>query len=134
MGKSHIDELKQRMSSLSDGEILKVVNVEYDQYREEAIAIAKEELTKRNLQSKIEDKWPDISPKEKSTTGMVLGWVFKLFLTLVCWGIALLFLQMLRPMATELLNAFLSYRTASLIWGSFSAVLILVLLYSIWKK
>jgi hypothetical protein len=40
-------ELKERISQMSDSELLQLVEVEYNDYREEAIEFAKAELTKR---------------------------------------------------------------------------------------
>ena len=43
-------ELKQRISSLSDEDLLKMVNVEGAQYQPEALNYAREELAKRGIQ------------------------------------------------------------------------------------
>ena len=42
-------ELKDRISQMSDRELLQIVEVEYDDYRKEAIEFAEEELTKRSI-------------------------------------------------------------------------------------
>jgi hypothetical protein len=42
-------ELKDRISQMSDRELLQIVEVEYDDYRKEAIELAQEELTKRSI-------------------------------------------------------------------------------------
>jgi len=42
-----LEELKERISQKSDHELLQIIQVEYDDYRPEAIEFAKAELTKR---------------------------------------------------------------------------------------
>ncbi|HVG19146.1 MAG TPA: hypothetical protein VNI02_08835 [Blastocatellia bacterium] len=42
-------ELKDRISQMSDDELLRIVEVEYDDYRHEAVDFAKAELDKRNI-------------------------------------------------------------------------------------
>ena len=44
-----LNSLKERLSQMSDRELLKIVEEEYDDYRREAIEFAEEELTKRNV-------------------------------------------------------------------------------------
>jgi hypothetical protein len=44
-----LNALKERLSQMSDRELLKIVEEEYDDYRREAIEFAEEELTKRNV-------------------------------------------------------------------------------------
>jgi hypothetical protein len=44
-----LNELKERFSQMSDRELLKIVEEEYDDYRPEAIEFAEDELTKRNV-------------------------------------------------------------------------------------
>lgn len=44
-----LQELKERISQKSDFELLQIVEVEYDDYRPEAIEFAKAELTKRSV-------------------------------------------------------------------------------------
>ena len=44
-----LNALKERLSQMSDRELLKIVEEEYDDYRREAIEFAQEELTKRNV-------------------------------------------------------------------------------------
>ena len=51
-----LQDLKERISSLSDEELLKMVHVDSADYREEAISFAKEELKQRNLEKVSEDK------------------------------------------------------------------------------
>lgn len=45
-----LKDLRKRFSNLSDDELLKIVHIDYADYREEALVIAKEELNKRNIQ------------------------------------------------------------------------------------
>lgn len=42
-------ELKDRISQMSDRELLRIVEVEYNDYRKEALEFAKEELRKRSV-------------------------------------------------------------------------------------
>src|SRR5437762_2702944 len=44
-----LGELKERISQMSDDELLQIVEVESDDYREEAVGFAKAELEKRNI-------------------------------------------------------------------------------------
>lgn len=44
-----LNVLKERLSQMSDRELLKIVEEEYDDYRREAIEFAEQELTKRNV-------------------------------------------------------------------------------------
>lgn len=44
-------ELQNRIESLSDFELIRIINFEYEDYREDALLIAKEELKKRNINS-----------------------------------------------------------------------------------
>src|SRR5215216_158111 len=44
-----LKELKDRISQMSDDELLQIVEVEYDDYRREALDFAKAELEKRNI-------------------------------------------------------------------------------------
>jgi len=44
-----LNELKDRLSQMSDRELLKIVEEEHDDYRREAIEFAEQELTKRNV-------------------------------------------------------------------------------------
>jgi hypothetical protein len=43
------NEVKERLSQMSDRELLRIVEEEYDDYRREAIEFAEQELTKRNV-------------------------------------------------------------------------------------
>jgi hypothetical protein len=52
-----LKELYFRIIQLSDDELLQMVNVEYDEYRPEALKFAREELTRRGLP--IEPTKPD---------------------------------------------------------------------------
>src|SRR6185436_4293897 len=45
-----LNELKDRISQMSDQELLQIVEVDYDDYREEAIEFAEAELGKRMVQ------------------------------------------------------------------------------------
>jgi hypothetical protein len=49
-------ELKERISGLSDDELLDIVEVEFNDYRKEAIDFAKSELTRRGIEFQIPDK------------------------------------------------------------------------------
>jgi len=44
-----LTELKDRISQMSDRELLQIVEVEYNDYRKEALEFAQEELQKRSL-------------------------------------------------------------------------------------
>src|SRR5215216_5268766 len=44
-----LKELKDKISQMSDDELLEIVEVEYDDYRQEALDFAKAELEKRNI-------------------------------------------------------------------------------------
>jgi hypothetical protein len=44
-----LSELKDRISQMSDNELLRIVEVEYDDYRKEAIEFAEAELGKRSI-------------------------------------------------------------------------------------
>ncbi|HKA22329.1 MAG TPA: hypothetical protein VKN18_28885 [Blastocatellia bacterium] len=44
-----LNALKERLSQMSDRELLKIVEEEYGDYRHEAIEFAEQELTKRNV-------------------------------------------------------------------------------------
>jgi hypothetical protein len=44
-----LNELKERLSQMSDRELLRIVEEEYADYRREAIEFAEQELTKRNV-------------------------------------------------------------------------------------
>ncbi|MBM4241885.1 MAG: hypothetical protein FJ150_09545 [Euryarchaeota archaeon] len=46
--KDELKDIKDRMSKLSTGELLRIVNIDFAAYRKEAIEIVKEELKKRN--------------------------------------------------------------------------------------
>ena len=59
-----LQDLKERISSLSDEELLKMVHVDSADYREEAISFAKEELKQRNLEKVSEDKIKELEVSE----------------------------------------------------------------------
>jgi hypothetical protein len=44
-----LNQLQDRLSQMSDRELLRIVEVEYDDYRKEALEFAEAELTKRNV-------------------------------------------------------------------------------------
>src|SRR5258708_3081722 len=44
-----LSELKDRISQMSDRELLRIVEVEYNDYRKEALQFAEEELRKRSV-------------------------------------------------------------------------------------
>lgn len=44
-----LSELKDRISQMSDRELLRIVEVEYNDYRKEALEFAREELQKRSV-------------------------------------------------------------------------------------
>ena len=48
-----LNALRDRMSQMSDDQLLRIVEVEHDDYREEAIDIAQSELAKRNIPFKL---------------------------------------------------------------------------------
>ncbi len=63
-----LQELKRRISSLSDDELLTMVHADFLDYREEAIQIAKEELKKRNLvnETSVQELKNEITPESIS--------------------------------------------------------------------
>ena len=59
-----LSDLRERFSNLSNDELLKIVQVDYEDYREDALDIAKEELKKRNIKEDIiNDKKEEIIKK-----------------------------------------------------------------------
>ena len=44
-----LNALKDKISQMSDNELLKIVEVEYEDYRKEAVEFAEVELAKRNI-------------------------------------------------------------------------------------
>lgn len=50
-----LNELKERISQMSDSELLRIVEVEYDDYRKEAIEFAQAELSKRFVPFEMPD-------------------------------------------------------------------------------
>ena len=55
-------ELKDRISQMSDRELLRIVEVEYNDYRKEALEFAEEELHKRSLP--FEKPEPELEPDD----------------------------------------------------------------------
>ena len=55
-------DLKEKMTNLSDDELLKIVHDDFADYREETINIVKEELKKRN----VEFSQPDFNIKDEN--------------------------------------------------------------------
>jgi len=49
MPDDELNALKDRISQMSDNELLEIVEVEYDDYRKEAVEFAEGELAKRNV-------------------------------------------------------------------------------------
>jgi hypothetical protein len=64
------EELKKRITSLPDDELLSIVEENYADYRQEALDIATEELTRRNIsftsppriEPEAPNKWPVLAP------------------------------------------------------------------------
>jgi hypothetical protein len=54
-----LSELKDRISQMSDRELLQIVEVEYNDYRREALEFAQEELQKRSLPFEKPEPAPD---------------------------------------------------------------------------
>ena len=67
-----LDALKERLSQMSDRELLKIVEEEYDDYRHEAVEFAEQELTKRNVpfESPELDEDDDDDEKAESVSGL----------------------------------------------------------------
>lgn len=73
-----LEDLKNKMIALSDNELLRIVHIEFDNYREEAVAIAKEELKKRNIREITDDeketrhkKVKEEKKRDKTTAGII---------------------------------------------------------------
>jgi hypothetical protein len=75
------DELKKKISSLSDEEIVRIVYTDSTDYREEAISYAKEELKRRKLDKpngeKNEEKTKEVAEKRIKGKGVILKVWFK---------------------------------------------------------
>lgn len=54
-----LTELKNRISEMSDRELLQIVEVDYDDYRKEALEFAQTELTKRMISFERHAQEPD---------------------------------------------------------------------------
>lgn len=68
-----LKDLQKRISNLSDDELLKMIHINYADYREEAINIAKEEIKKRNI-PEIDDRKKD-ELRSKTAVELPLRWL-----------------------------------------------------------
>ena len=68
-----LNDLKARVSNLSDDELLKMVHVDFANYREEAIIIAKDELKNRNIKGIEETKKEEL--QRKCTVDLPVSWI-----------------------------------------------------------
>lgn len=59
-----LSELKDRISQMSDRELLRIVEVEYNDYRKEALEFAEAELQKRSVP--FEKSEPDVDEAEEA--------------------------------------------------------------------
>jgi hypothetical protein len=66
-----LKELKDRISQMSDQKLLRIVEVEYADYRQEAIDFAEAELTKRSMPFTKPDDFVDSDQDEE--TGLVIS-------------------------------------------------------------
>jgi hypothetical protein len=62
-----LQELKDRISQMSDQKLLRIVEVEYEDYRKEAIEFAEAELTKRSMPFKKPSDEPSGSDEDEET-------------------------------------------------------------------
>src|SRR5438132_1030607 len=68
-----LSELKDRISQMSDRELLRIVEVEYNDYRKEALEFAKAELQKRSVpfeEPALVDE-DEEEPEDRHSTGPV---------------------------------------------------------------
>lgn len=66
-------DLKEKVSNLSDDELLKIVHIDSSDYREEALIIAKDELKKRNIRGIDGAKKEEL--QRKTTVDLPLSWM-----------------------------------------------------------
>src|SRR6266849_1536373 len=66
-------ELKERISTLSDEDLLKMVNVDSAQYRQEALDHARDELAKRGIQESAIEPFDTDEPIQCKFCGELLG-------------------------------------------------------------
>lgn len=66
MSPKEIEALRERMSKQSDEDLLKIVNVNFKDYRKEAIELARAEVKKRGLSHRLATRFmtPDPPPRE----------------------------------------------------------------------
>jgi hypothetical protein len=69
-----IKELKERISSLSDEELLNIVEVERDDYRKEAIDFARDELTTRGIGFQGADNEEEVDDEQTTDSEMDTSW------------------------------------------------------------
>jgi hypothetical protein len=62
-----LNELKDRISQMSDRELLRIVEVEYGDYRDEAIEFAEAELGKRSIPFEKPEMDADVDEDDDST-------------------------------------------------------------------
>lgn len=66
-----LSELKDRISQMSDRELLRILEVEYNDYRKEALGFAEEELHKRSVP--FEKSEPDADTAEETDSPDPIG-------------------------------------------------------------
>lgn len=66
-------DLKEKISSISDSELLKIVNIDFADYREEVMDFAREELRKRNISE--EDIEEEIEDHKESDLRISIRWL-----------------------------------------------------------
>ena len=64
-------ELKERISQMSDDELLRIVEVEYDDYRKEAVEFAIAELGQRNIPHEQPDLVEEDEPESEEAGSIV---------------------------------------------------------------
>ncbi len=84
---NNIEKLSERYSSMSDEDLKRIVTVDYADYQEEAIDVAKAELQKRGIAdiSKSSTQSHDDKKTKKSKTKKILARITFYILWLFCW-------------------------------------------------
>jgi len=84
-----LEKLKEKISNLPDHALLKMVNVDFADYREEVINLVKEELNRRNIKEEEENIQGEEGDEEKEIKKISMKWLD--FYIFICLAIIALF-------------------------------------------
>jgi|GEM_PF-2186820 len=120
-----LKDIRDRMSKLPNDELIRILNIDFDNYREEVIEIVKEELKKRDIKEIDADKIEEL--RKSKLEEVPTGWLEFYNYWLIPGGI--FFNLIIAPLTIQI-----EYPGVMFIFGLIWSILLAFLLYGLHKR